>query len=275
MPELPEAEVVCRQLRAHIRGKAIQSIWIGRDDMVRVGLASVAWYENALIADVQRLGKSVVVECSRNGECRYIVAELGMTGLLLFHRESAPSERHIHVILQITNDTPLDVHYWNARRFGRLSLLSPGELQDYRERRFGIDPLIAEEDEWVSLIKGCRGRVKALLLHQQKIAGVGNIYANEMLFRSGIHPHARGCQLSKGRIRRLYRCMVELLTEAIDKGGSSIRDFLAPDGKPGTFQQWHQVYQRAGQNCVNECGTVIRVLRAERSSFYCPQCQKR
>ena len=275
MPELPEAEVVCRQLRAHLRGKAIQSVWIGREDIVRVGLSSLDWYAGVQVVDVQRLGKSVVLACARNGEQRYVVVELGMTGLLLLHRESAPSERHIHVVLHFNPDSQFPLHYWNARRFGRLSLLTQHEFQDYCRRRFGLDPLAVSEDGFVSLIKGCRGRIKTLLLHQQKIAGIGNIYANEMLFRAGIHPQALGHRISVPRIRNLYHGMRDLLGEAIEKGGSSIRDFLSPDGNAGTFQRWHQVYQKAGQRCANGCGTMIRVLRAERSSFYCPHCQKR
>ena len=274
MPELPEAEVVCRQLRPHLRGKAIQSIWIGRDDIVRVGLNSLPWYEGAQIVDVERLGKSVVLACMRNGTRGFIVAELGMTGLLLLHRESAPSEQHIHAMIRIHHDPAVEVYYWNARRFGRLSLFNHEEWGSYRHRRFGIDPLNVSEDTFVSLIQGCRGRIKSLLLHQQKIAGIGNIYANEMLFRAGIHPHAHGNRLSRKRIRWLFKNMQEVFNDGIRLGGSSIRDFLAPDGTPGQFQNHHQVYQKKGESCPHGCPTSIRRLVTERSSFFCPTCQK-
>ncbi len=275
MPELPEIEVVRRHLKSRIVGATIKNIWIGRKDIVRQGLASLSWYRDASITEILRFGKSLAMECQRSGETRFLVAELGMTGLLLCDPRFLPSEKHRHMVMHLANGNQSEVHYWNARRFGRLSLLTHRELQDYRQRRFGIDPLNVSEDVFVALIKGCRGRIKSLLLHQQKIAGIGNIYANEMLFRAGIHPYSRGSRLSAKRIRKLYHCMLDLLGEAIEKGGSSIRDFQAPDGRTGTFQHWHQVYQRAGQNCANRCGTVIRVLRAERSSFFCSRCQKR
>ncbi len=274
MPELPEVEVVRRQLESHIVGATIQDIWVGRNDIVRQGIKSLPWYLNARLVAVQRSGKSVALVCERKYERRYIVAELGMTGLLLFDRQSVPSEKHLHVIIQFSNSQHASLHYWNARRFGRLSLLDEQEWQAYRERRFGADPLTVSENDFVSLIKGCRGRVKALLLNQQKIAGIGNIYANEMLFRARIHPDAQGYRLSKKRVQFLFGEMQKVLRESIDKGGSSIRDYLSPAGTQGQFQNYHQVYQKTGKPCPR-CTTPIRRLVSERSSFVCPSCQKR
>ena len=275
MPELPEAEVVRRQLEARVCGARIQSIWIGRDDIIRQGRETLSWYVGAHIVDIHRFGKSVVLECQRDQDRRYIVAELGMTGLVLFQRESAPSEQHIHMVVRLNQEFPKELHYWNARRFGRLSLLDSIELGEYRARRFGFDPTTMSEQEFVGMVKQCRGRVKALLLHQQRIAGIGNIYANEMLFQAGIHPYARGSRVSVRRVQALFRVMRKILDKAIVKGGSSIRDFKAPDGTSGEYQTYHQIYQKEGLPCPRGCGTVIRSLRAERSSFYCPTCQKR
>ena len=274
MPELPEVEVVRRQLELYLVGATIQRIWIGRDDIVRQGLGSLSWYPKSRIADVRRYGKSVALVCEKEGDRRYLVAELGMTGLLLFDRQSVPSEKHLHVIIQLSNSRRTALHYWNARRFGRLSLLSEQEWEDYRQRRFGLDPLAVSENAFVSLIKGCRGRVKAVLLNQQRIAGIGNIYANEMLFRAGIHPDAQGDRLSNKRIQRLFVEMQKVLRESIEKGGSSIRDYLSPNGTRGQFQHDHQVYQKTGQLCPR-CATPIRRLVSERSSFVCPSCQKK
>ena len=275
MPELPEAEVVRRQLDAAVVGSTIDHIWIGRDDIVREGIESLSWYTGARVVDVQRHGKSVALVCERGAGKRVVVVELGMTGLLLFARESVPSEKHVHMIMRLAHGSQPELWYWNARRFGRLFLLDQKAWRAYRQRRFGRDPFQMTGGDFVDLIKSCRGRVKAVLLNQHRLAGIGNIYANEVLFRSGIHPHARGSRLSKPRIHRLFETMQRVLVEAILMGGSSIRSFVAPDGTPGRYQSRHLVYQRKGAPCPNGCGTCIRGLMGERSSFVCPTYQKR
>jgi len=274
MPELPEVEVVRRQLESHIVGATIQNIWIGRDDIVRQGLGSLPWYTGARLIDVQRQGKSLSMVCQQGGERRYLVAELGMTGLLLFDRRLVPSEKHLHMTIHLSNSQQGALHYWNARRFGRLYLFDETEWEAYRQRRFGVDPLTVSVEVFLRLIQGCRGRVKALLLNQQRIAGIGNIYANEMLFRAGIHPDAKGYRLSKKRIQLMFEEMQKVLIESISRGGSSIRDYLSPDGTRGQFQNDHLVYQKTGQPCPH-CSTPIRRLVSERSSFFCSTCQKR
>ncbi len=273
MPELPEAEVVRRQLREALSGAVIERLWIGRNDIVRQGMASLSWYGRAHVVDVRRHGKSIAIMCERGAEQRVAIVELGMTGLLLFAREAVPSERHVHMVMRFADGPPL--RYWDARRFGGLYFLDHEAWRAYRRRRFGPDPLTMTEEEFVTLIKSGRGRVKALLLHQQRIAGIGNIYANESLFRSGIHPHARGCRLSRRRIRVLFDAMRHVLADAIRMGGSSIRDFVAPDGRPGRFQTCHRVYHKEGARCPNGCRTDIRCLADDRASFYCPTCQTR
>lgn len=275
MPELPEAEVVRRQLHASVVGATIDQIWVGRKDIIRQGVESLSWYAGTRIAEVQRHGKSVVLVCGRSVEQRVVVAELGMTGLLLFTRASVPSAKHVHMSMSLANGRQPKLWYWNARRFGRLYLLDQKAWMAYRQRRFGHDPFTMTGDEFVDLIKSCRGRIKAALLNQHRIAGIGNIYANEILFRSGIHPYARGCRLSRRRIRTLFETMQRVLEEAIVMGGSSIRSFVAPDGTPGQFQSRHLVYQKTGALCPNGCGTRIQGLKDERSSFVCPACQKR
>ena len=275
MPELPEVEVVCQQLHAHVVGAMIQEILIGRDDIVRQGLESLPWYTGARVIIVQRYGKSLAMVFQHDQARRFMVAELGMTGLLLLDRQTVPSEKHLHMIMTLTESRHTTLYYWNARRFGRLHFLDEREWEAYRQRRFGVDPLTISVNDFVALLQGCRGRVKTLLLNQQRIAGIGNIYANEMLFRAGIHPHASGHRLSRNKIHLLFEEMQKVLVEAIHQGGSSIRDFLAPDGTPGQFQNHHQVYQKKGRPCPHGCQTPIRRLGTERSSFFCPTCQKR
>ena len=273
MPELPEAEVVAQQIRAHLLGAQIKDCWVGRADIVREGLPTLPWYLGACLERVARYGKSVALGFQKENELRYVVAELGMTGLLLFRATQTKYPQHVHVRLSFTGGRESELRYWNPRRFGRLSLLDQAGLDRYRARRFGVDPLTVPRDEFISLMEARRGRLKPLLMHQQVIAGIGNIYANEILFRTMLHPNREASRLRKAMIVRLYDTMQTVLREAIACGGSSVKDFFAPDGTEGHYKQHHLVYGKEGQPCPNRCGRIIRRLQSERSSFVCPACQ--
>jgi len=273
MPELPEAEVVAQQIRAHLLGAQIKDCWVGRADIVREGLPTLPWYLGACLERVERYGKSVALGFQKENELRYVVAELGMTGLLLFRATQTKYPQHVHVRLSFTGGRESELRYWNPRRFGRLSLLDQTGLDRYRARRFGVDPLTVQRDEFISLMEARRGRLKPLLMHQQVIAGIGNIYANEILFRTKLHPNREASRLRKAMIVRLYGTMQTVLREAIACGGSSVKDFFAPDGAEGHYKQHHLVYGKEGQPCPNRCGRIIRRLQSERSSFVCPACQ--
>jgi len=275
MPELPEAEVVVNQLRDRVLGAVLKDCWVGRPDIVRQGLATLDWYRGASITTVQRRGKSVVLGCSREHETRYLLAELGMTGLLLFRLPDASYQKHTHLILSLDGGLEPELRYWNPRRFGRLYLFDRTGLERFLAKRFGCDPLSVSWEQFQQLVKGRRGRLKALLMQQQKIAGIGNIYANEILYRARLHPYRTASRLKTQTIRRLYDVMREVLLDAIRDGGSSVRDFLAPDGTEGQYQERHLVYDKAGDPCPAKCGKTIRRLVGERSSFYCPTCQRR
>jgi formamidopyrimidine-DNA glycosylase len=273
MPELPEAEVVAQQLRTHLLGAQLNDCWVGRADIVREGLSTRQWYHGAWLEGVERYGKSVALEFQKEGERRYVVAELGMTGLLLFRATQTKHPQHVHVRMSFTGGHESELRYWNPRRFGRLSLLDRAGLDRYRTRRFGIDPLTVPCDKFVSLMQARRGRLKPLLMHQQVIAGIGNIYANEILFRARLHPNRAVNRLRGATMIKLYDTMQMVLREAISCGGSSVKDFFAPDGTEGRYKQHHLVYGKEGQLCPNQCGRIIRRLQSERSSFYCPSCQ--
>ena len=273
MPELPEAEVVARQLRVHLLGAQLNECLVGRADIVREGLATLSWYYGAVLEGVERHGKSVTLGLRREGEIRYIVAELGMTGLLLFRGTETKYPQHVHVRMSFTGGSEPELRYWNPRRFGRLSLLDQTGLAYYRARRFGVDPLTVSREEFVRLIEARRGRLKPLLMHQQVIAGIGNIYANEILFRVRLHPNCEVHRLRRATISTLYDTMQTVLREAISCGGSSIKDFYAPDGTEGQYKGRHLVYGKEGQPCPNRCGRMIRRLQSERSSFFCSVCQ--
>ena len=274
MPELPEAEVVTRQLRSRVLGATLKDSWIGRPDIVRQGLDTLDWYRGTCIAAVGRQGKSVVLTFTRGDESRYLIAELGMTGLLLF-QPPLRFQKHTHVVLSLDGGQEPELRYWNPRRFGRIYLLDRSGLDRFVERRFGCDPLSVSWDEFHRVVKGRRGRLKALLMHQQVLAGIGNIYANEILFRSRLHPYRIASSLRTSAIRRLYDVMQDVLTDAIRHGGSSVRDFIAPDGTEGQYKRLHLVYNKTGVPCPNRCGKTVRRLVGERSSFYCPSCQRK
>ncbi len=275
MPELPEAEVVACQLRSRIVGAIIKDCWVGRADIVREGLSTVGWYRGARITAVDRRGKCLVFSLSRDQETRYIVGELGMTGRFLFKAAGERLPQHTHFTLYLDDGAEPEVRYWNPRRFGRIYLLDRQGLDRFIARRFGLDPLAMTKEEFVRLLRTRRGRLKPLLMHQQVLAGIGNIYANEILFRAGLHPYRPANRLRRPAAERLYRAVREVLEEAIRYGGSSVRDFFAPDGTEGRYKQRHLVYGKEGQPCPNGCGRRIRRLGGERSSFYCPSCQQK
>ena len=273
MPELPEAEVVAQQLRARLIGSQLIDCWVGRMDIIREGSRTLPWYHGATLHAIERYGKSVAMEFLKEGELRYIVAELGMTGLLLFQSAQRKHPQHVHARMLFTGGPEPELRYWNPRRFGRLSLLDQAGIDRYVARRFGYDPLSVSREDFVRMLRGRRGRLKPLLMHQQVIAGIGNIYANEILFRTGLHPNREVSHLREAVRLKLYDTMRAVLQAAIACGGSSVRDFFAPDGTEGHYKRHHLVYGKEGQPCPNHCGRVIRRLQSERSSFFCPACQ--
>lgn len=274
MPELPEAEVAARQLRERVVGALVTGCWVGREDIVREGLSSVEWFRGARITAVERRGKSVIISFHRVEQTRFLAAELGMTGLLLFRRAPTKYPQHTHFILHLEGGGEPEIRYWNPRRFGRLSLLDQAGLDQYTSRRFGPDPLLMSRKQFAELLSSTRSKLKPLLMHQQTIAGIGNIYANEMLFRARLHPDQAANQMREKAVMRLYETMGAVLREAISLGGSSVRDYFAPDGTEGQYKRRHMVYAKSGEPCPNLCGAVIKRSDGERSSFYCPRCQR-
>ncbi|MDO9118592.1 MAG: bifunctional DNA-formamidopyrimidine glycosylase/DNA-(apurinic or apyrimidinic site) lyase [Nitrospira sp.] len=274
MPELPEAEVAARQLRARLIGAQVTDVVVGRSDIVREGGETDWWYPGSVVTAVDRYGKSVAIEFEKAGDRRYLVAELGMTGLLLFPAVSIKFPQHVHYTMHFDSSSTGSLRYWNPRRFGRLSLLDRAGLDRYLARRFGCDPLHVTSEEFAQLLRRFRRRLKAVLMHQQAIAGIGNIYANEALFRARLHPNVIASELAPSAASRLHHEMQSILMQAIECGGSSVKDFFAPDGSEGTYKQRHLVYGKEGLPCPGKCGALIRRIQSERSSFICTTCQK-
>lgn len=215
------------------------------------------------IKKIQRYGKFILIAFDRPG---YLLVHLGMTGRLLL---GGPIGKHTHAILTLDRGVLL---YDDSRQFGCVEYYA---AFPERVARLGPEPLEVSIEDFVAALRRRKTRVKALLLNQAFLRGVGNIYADEALFRAGIHPLALAARLRPERARRLHEAITAVLTEAIAAGGSSISDYVDGEGRKGFFQFSHRVYQRTGEPCLN-CGTPIRrVLVAQRSSHYCPKCQKR
>ena len=264
MPELPEVETVVRSI-APLVGRRIVSAEFRCLRVLRGGNpdAMAARIEGRKIAAVKRYGKFIVMSLGGGG---YLMVHLGMTGRLLL---GGASGKHTHAVLTLDRGVLL---YDDSRQFGCIEL-----SEDFPQRvaRLGPEPLEVAFDDFARALKRRKTRIKALLLNQAFVRGIGNIYADEALFRAGIHPQAAASRIRAGRARKLYDAMVAVLTEAIAAGGSSISDYVDAQGRKGFFQLSHRVYQRTGEPCVI-CKTPIRrVMVTQRSSHFCPKCQKR
>ena len=264
MPELPEVETVVRSI-APLVGRRIVSAEFRCRRVLRGGdpRAMAARIRGRRIAGVRRYGKFILLSLDGGG---YLVVHLGMTGRLLL---GGPEGKHTHAILTLDRGVLL---YDDSRQFGCLQF-----SEEFPERvaKLGPEPLEVPFQDFAAALKRRKTRIKALLLNQSFLRGLGNIYADEALFRAGIHPLAAAARLRSDRARRLHEAIIAVLTEAIAAGGSSISDYVDAQGRKGFFQLSHRVYRRTGEPCL-VCGTPIRrVLVAQRSSHFCPQCQKR
>jgi formamidopyrimidine-DNA glycosylase len=264
VPELPEVETVVRSI-APLVGRRIVSAEFRCLRVLRGGNPDVmaARIVGRKIAGVKRYGKFIVMSLGGGG---YLMVHLGMTGRLLL---GGPSGKHTHAVLTLDRGVLL---YDDSRQFGCIEL-----SEDFPRRvaRLGPEPLEVAFDDFAAALKRRKTRIKALLLNQTFVRGMGNIYADEALFRAGIHPLATASRIRADRARKLYDAMIAVLTEAIAAGGSSISDYVDAEGRKGFFQLSHRVYQRTGEPCLT-CNTPIRrVLVTQRSSHFCPKCQKR
>ncbi len=195
------------------------------------------------------------------------IVHLGMTGRLQVCEPEAEIVKHTHAIVKLASGREL--RFVDPRRFGRLSVAPSG---DFEAR--GLEPLDVDLDRFIALFRGRKTPIKSALLNQNLLRGVGNIYADESLFRSGIRPRRRASTITREQAARLFISVRKVLQEAIKLGGSSISDYVDADGEEGFFQLKHRVYGREGDPCL-VCKTLIkRVVIAGRSSHYCPKCQK-
>jgi formamidopyrimidine-DNA glycosylase len=281
MPELPEVETVARGLRRAILGRRIVSVILGKTDFIDDPVALEEHLPGRQIEAVERHGKFMLLRLSAaaggdrlqsNGDAAAatLLVHLGMTGQIVPRPAAEPREKHTHVRLLL--DDGRELRYTDARRFGRIAYLTEVPLAE-ELMGFGADPLEVSDEEFAGRIRGRRARIKALLLDQSVLRGVGNIYADESLWRAKIHPARLGAQLSKEQVKMLRRVLQEILQKAIVMRGSSISDFLDAEGEPGEYQRHHRAYGREGKACCR-CKTPIRrAIVAGRSSYFCPKCQ--
>lgn len=283
MPELPEVETVARGLQRTVVGRQILSVRLGKTDFIDDPVALEEHLPGKRIDAVERYGKFMLLRLSlANGQVTpsagvpvnsppaALLVHLGMTGRIAPYAADQPSEKHTHAFFQL--DDHRELRYSDPRRFGRLAYLAGSSLAD-ELRDFGADPLEISVEEFTHRTRSRGARIKALLLDQSFLRGVGNIYADESLWRAKIHPARLGSELTQPQTTALHRALREILQKAIVLRGSSISDFRDAGGEPGEYQQHHRAYGREGKPC-HRCRTPIRrMIVAGRSSYFCPKCQ--
>jgi len=269
MPELPEVETVANGVHARVHGQRIESVWTsGKPQTFKSPEAEIAEVlTGARIERVRRVGKTIVMSVTRDKTPAEFLVHLGMTGRLLVSAPEVAVPPHTHAVLGLSGGNEL--RFVDARRFGRLSVRT-AEAYDGP----GAEPLTIGEDEFVALFKGRKTPIKAALLNQSLLHGVGNIYADEGLFRAGIRPKRQAGRLMRKELLGLREALRAVLAHAIELGGSSVSDYVDADGVRGFFQLEHKVYMRTGKPCL-VCGSPIKkVTVGGRSTHFCSVCQR-
>lgn len=272
MPELPEVETVARGLRS-LAGRQIVYVRLGKTDFIEDPAALSEHLPGSRIQNMRRYGKFLVLELEPAGRDsrRSLLVHLGMTGQLVASRPEAPVAPHTHAFFGL--DDGRELRYTDIRRFGRMLLVAESQ-HEAALSRLGADPLEVTEAEFRERLAARRARIKALLLDQHVLRGMGNIYADESLWRARIHPGRHGASLTPREISRLRRAIRAVLSEAIRLRGSSVSDYVDAAGLPGGYQRRHRVYRREGQGCFRCGGKIRRAIVAGRSSYFCGRCQR-
>ena len=291
MPELPEVEVTRRRIRPLLVGRRIRAVrttcpsyfYLTPPDRLRRGL------RGRRVETLERLGKYLLADLD---DGKRLMLHLGMTGQLFVagadsvrlltasQRAALSPERqrdfrpdaHTHLQLEFWDEGPA-VLFRDVRKFGKVKLLAKGEREP-RLERLGVDALAASGEQLFRRSRRRKLAVKSLLLDQSVLAGVGNIYADEALFLAGVRPRRRAGRLTRAECERLVAALRQTLERSIETGGSSISDYIAPDGSDGAYQDERRVYARTGEPCPS-CGTPIRrIVLGARGTHYCPKCQR-
>ncbi|HXJ95885.1 MAG TPA: bifunctional DNA-formamidopyrimidine glycosylase/DNA-(apurinic or apyrimidinic site) lyase [Terriglobia bacterium] len=280
MPELPEVETVRRGLERRVLGRRITRVEVSHPQVIAGSVEDFEQHVRGYIRGFDRKGKAIAIELDpglkpaarKGGGPSYLLVRLGMTGQVTVLPANHPLEPHTHVRLTLENGE--EIRYRDIRRFGRLRWCSQAEMETVFSG-LGPDAPSMPVEEFVQALKGRRTPIKSWLLNQSRLAGVGNIYADEALFEARIHPLTEAGLLKRSAASALHRAVVKVLQRAVAKQGTSFRDYVDIEGQPGRFAQSLKVYQRTGEPCPR-CGRKIRrLVLSGRSSHFCPRCQPR
>ena len=272
MPELPEVETVVRSLRKSLVHRAFSGVEVRLERCLRGSKRTLGdWLRGKEIVGVERRGKNVILSLSGGGA---LFVHLGMSGKLRVLPRNAPREKHTHLVFSFLNHGD-QLRFIDPRRFGRVFWERGKKGEWISLSRLGPEPLEISPSEFAGRLRSRRREIKPLLLDQHFLAGVGNIYADESLFRAKIHPRRKSHSLARRTIGRLYAALQEVLNEAIRAGGSSVRSYVDSSGAAGEYQHSLRVYGREGESCPACGGKIVREIVGGRSSFSCPRCQRR
>lgn len=273
MPELPEVESIRKDLNKQVSHKTIEDVNVYWDNIIESPKPVEVFKENLLgqeIQKVDRRGKLILFYL----DDFVLISHLRMEGNYALYPSDEPLENHTHVILKFTDGTQL--RYKDVRKFGRMSLVAIGEEFYHKSlAKLGPEPVESQlELDWmVSFLVNKQKAIKTLLLDQALVVGVGNIYADEILFDSKIHPERPGASLNQTEVKTLRHSIIRILQEATEMGGSTIRSYKNMLGETGRYQDYHQVYGKPDQACP-KCGTqIVKIKLNGRGTHFCPHCQ--
>lgn len=287
MPELPEVETVRRDLQEHLVGRSVEAVTLRRAEVVR-GMAATdgpgdqdicraveAGLTGLTVLKAERLGKNLIVGLSDGVT---LLVNLGMTGQLFVCDACAELDVHAHLIAELSDG--MQLVFRDTRRFGHIELARSESIgESFTLRNVGVDAMSAQftSRRLAEMLAGRTAPAKSALLDQRRVAGLGNIYVCEALFRAGIGPEVRCDELAHEEVTRLHRAIREVLRESIAAEGTTISDYVTGRRVPGSFQKRLRVYGREGEPCLKRgCrGVIQRIVQSNRSTFCCPQCQRR
>lgn len=271
MPELPEVEVIARGLHTSLAGRTITAIHsVSPTRLSEPADTLVPGIEGQTIGRVYRRAKVLLIEMTNGATLAF---HLKMTGRVV-HGDKRTPDKHDRILFDL--DDGSQFIFADMRKFGYVRSFAPGELENWEFlRKVGPEPLETTPAQLAQRVQGRTGAIKGLLLNQTVLVGVGNIYADESLFRAGINPQTPANRISRIRLEKLFRELQSVLTQAIAENGSSIRDYVNADGDAGAFQNSFNVYGKKGQKCPT-CQAALKVAKvAGRTSTFCPKCQRK
>ena len=270
MPELPEVETVANGVHARVAGQRVAQVWTsGKPQTFKTPETEIlAALTGRRINRVKRVGKTVVLDLDSGSQ---FLVHLGMTGRLLVASPEVPWPPHTHAVLTLSDGREL--RFVDPRRFGRLSVVHPEPSAAGGYTGPGAEPTTITPDAFARLFRGRKLAIKAALLNQSLLHGVGNIYADESLFRAAIRPRRAAGRLSRAELDRLRGALQAVLARAIELGGSSVSDYVDAAGVRGFFQLEHKVYGRAGEPCRDCQAPLRKIIVGGRTTVYCAKCQ--